>query len=208
MKTKSEHRHIPCGFSCAQNGHEYMDGQMSKNDARLNGNSRLVNSADEWIEKLQLHEHPEGGYYRETFAGADILTIEGLPKRYTGSRKTYTLIYYLLKSGQSSHLHRLKSDEIFTFYTGSPLILHSINESGHYRREKLGLDNGGDISFQRLMKAGVWFGATVSEEDSFSLVGCFVAPGFEFQDFQLGSRSELLALFPRHRSVIEMLTVL
>jgi uncharacterized protein len=180
---------------------------MKKENIAQAINSRSIDDADYWIEKLQLQAHPEGGYFRETFAGADILKIEGLPSRYTGPRKTYTLIYYLLKSGQVSNLHRLKSDEIFTFYAGSPLILHQIDESGHYRQEKLGLDYSEDISFQRLIKAGVWFGATVSEKDSFSLVGCFVAPGFEFDDFEMGNRASLLALYPRHAKVIEELTL-
>lgn len=169
--------------------------------------SHSLKDADDWIEKLQLQAHPEGGYFRETFAGADILKIEGLPEKYSGPRRTYTLIYYLLKSGQVSRLHRLKSDEIFAFYAGSPLILHQIDEAGLYWQEKLGPDENDDISFQRVIKAGVWFGAAVSREASFSLVGCFVAPGFDFDDFELGDRAGLLALYPRHKTVIERLTV-
>jgi predicted cupin superfamily sugar epimerase len=167
----------------------------------------MKTTAEYWIEKLHLQPHPEGGYYRETFVGSDMIKAEGLPIKYGGPRKTYTVIYYLLQNDQISHFHRLKSDEIFVFYDGCPLILHLIDESGCYRQEGLGHDENGEISFHRVIKAGTWFGAAVSDAAGFSLVGCMVAPGFEFDDFELGKRQELLTRYPQHEEIIKKLTV-
>ncbi len=162
--------------------------------------------ADYWIEKLSLSPHPEGGYFNETFMATDVIPTDNLSRNYEGPRKAYTSIYFLLKSGQISHLHRLKSDELWNYHSGSPVTVHVIDLKGNYYAKKLGPDPDNQESFQVLIEAGVWFGAEVDDEDSYSLVGCFVSPGFEFIDFELAEREELIEKYPEHTSIIEKLT--
>jgi predicted cupin superfamily sugar epimerase len=164
-------------------------------------------TADYLIRKLDLTPHPEGGYFRETFAAADIIETDHLERDFNGSRKAYTSIYFLLKSDQVSHLHRLKSDELWNYHSGSPLTIHIIDKEGGYTQKKVGLHPDRDESFQQVVKAGCWFGATVDDEDSYALVGCVVSPGFEFEDFELGGREELIRRYPQHRSIIQKLTL-
>jgi predicted cupin superfamily sugar epimerase len=172
----------------------------------MNKNVAATKSAEYWIKNLALTPHPEGGYYNETFAASEKISIENLPGKYSGPRKIYTMIYFLLESHQVSHLHRLKSDEIWSFYTGSPLTIHVIEPDGNYIQKKMGPDFEKNESFQHLVRAGCWFGATVNEEASYTLVGCFVAPGFDYDDFELAKQEELSAKYPAHRSIIERLT--
>ena len=164
------------------------------------------NDADYWIEKLYLSPHPEGGYFNETFVASDIINTDNLPRDYEGPRKAYTSIYFLLRSGQISRLHRLKSDELWNYHSGSPVTIYIIDPDGNYREKKLGPDPENFESFQVIVEAGCWFGATVDERDSYSLVGCFVSPGFEFIDFELAERVELIKKYPEHSSIIQKLT--
>ncbi len=149
--------------------------------------------AEELIQYLDLHPHPEGGYYRETYRAA--ARIAELDRSYA------TAIYFLLKSDQVSAFHRIKSDEIWHFYRGSSLTIHVINDAGEYQPLNLGPG-----AFQRVVSAGSWFGATVDEPDSFALVGCTVAPGFDFADFEPGDQETLLKQFPQHAELIKRLT--
>ena len=163
--------------------------------------------ADYWIEKLELTPHPEGGYYRQTFASKDVIPTDTLHRFQGKHRKACTLIYYLLKSGQVSKFHRLKSDEIWNFYIGSALIIHVITPDGIYCQKKLGPDFDNHESFQHVVNHGAWFGAGVVAENSFALVGCFVSPGFDFEDFEMGEKSRLLKEFPQHKNAINQLMV-
>jgi hypothetical protein len=166
----------------------------------------LVRDADYWIERLGLAEHPEGGYFRRTYRSNEEISLDGLPSRFSGPRAFSTSIYFLLKGGQFSALHRIKSDELWHFYAGSSLTIHAIDQVGGLTRMKLGSDLENGEAFQRLVAARCWFGATVDDPASYSLVGCTVAPGFDFQDFELGNRKALTDQYPQHRSVIERLT--
>jgi len=159
-----------------------------------------------WIRTLRLSPHAEGGYFRELFAASDSFQTVQLPGRYTGPRKAYTSIYFLLKSGEVSRLHRLKSDELWNFYSGSPISLHVLDPEDGYRLQKLGPDPEENQAFQRLVGAGCWFGATVDRPESYSLAGCFVSPGFDYADFELGQRKALLKDYPDLRPVINRLT--
>lgn len=171
----------------------------------MTGVTRAVR-ADEWIRALGLVPHPEGGFYRETYRAKEILAASGLPKRYSGRRPLSTAIYFLLRSGEVSKLHRLKSDEVWHFYDGSPLRLHILKPDGGYSAPVLGRRTGRRAEFQLVVPRGAWFGAEVVGRGSFSLIGCTIAPGFEFADFKLGRRADLIKRFPRRRRLIERLT--
>ncbi len=159
-----------------------------------------------WVRALALRPHPEGGYYRETYRAAEEIPASGLPARFGGARACSTAIYFLLKSGQVSHLHRIKSDELWHYYAGSPLTLHVWFAGGRYRTLRLGCRVNEGQQPQILVPAGAWFGATVDRTRSYSLVGCTVAPGFDFADFEFAERSALLKRFPRQRRLVERLT--
>ena len=165
-----------------------------------------MNTSREIIKKLNLQPHPEGGYFSEIYRSNEIIDEHSLPERYEGNRTFSTSIYFLLGGGQKSHLHKLKSDETWHFYIGSPILIHTIDEDGAYKIYRLGnkLDEG--ESLQITIPRGVWFGAEVVDKSLFSLIGCTVAPGFEFTDFELGEREDLLLKFPAHAKIIELLT--
>lgn len=162
-------------------------------------------TAEKLIKQLELEKHPEGGWYRETYRSAEVVRGNGLPARFAGDRSFCTAIYFLLQSGQISALHRIKSDEMWHFYAGEPLTVHVITSSGDYYPLKLGYNISGGEVFQGVVQTGCWFGAEVSG-DSYSLVGCTVAPGFDFADFEMGSREQLLKEFPEQAEIIQRLT--
>ena len=161
--------------------------------------------ADYWINKLGLEKHPEGGYFKEVYRSRELIPQNALPDRYGGPRSFGTSIYFLLRGQEVSKLHRIKSDELWHYYTGSSLTVHvlDLDPQGVYTTERLGGEPEKGEVFQTKIDAGCWFGASVDDSESFSLVGCTVSPGFDFDDFELGDREELLRLYPVHTSVIE-----
>jgi predicted cupin superfamily sugar epimerase len=160
----------------------------------------------QWIERLHLHRHPEGGYFRETYRSPEILAKESLPKRFTGDRHFATAIYFLLIGNDFSALHRIKQDEVWHFYEGSPLTIHVIDAGGNYSAIKIGRNiQEGEVP-QAVVKAGCYFGALVHDPRLYALVGCTVAPGFDFADFEIPSRKQLLEIYPQHKAIIDMLT--
>jgi predicted cupin superfamily sugar epimerase len=164
-------------------------------------------SADQWIEHLELSAHPEGGYFRETYRAHEVIPQGALPARFAGDRAYGTSIYFLLKSGEISALHRIASDEIWHFYAGTALIISVIDATGVHTDLRLGANPESGESFQHVVPAGCWFGAHVDAQDSFALVGCTVAPGFDFNEFAMGKREKLLEMYPQHGKVIEQLTI-
>jgi hypothetical protein len=166
----------------------------------------MQHSAHFWINSLKLKRHPEGGYFRETYRAAESIPATALPNRFQGSRQFSTAIYYLLQSEDFSALHRLTSDEIWHYYGGSPLDIHIIDPSGCYSKPRLGNDPTKDQSFQVVVEAGCWFGATVAIPGSYTLAGCSVAPGFDFADFELAHSRPLITRYPEHKNLIERLT--
>lgn len=155
------------------------------------------------IEKFDLKKHPEGGYFAETYRSAERCNPAGAKG---ASRSTCTAIYYLLPAGTQSDLHRLKSDELWHFYLGGPLNMHFFYQDGSYEMATLGTDIENDESPQIFVPGGTWFGARPAEGVEFTLVGCTVSPGFEFDDFELGDRATLLEMFPDHASLVRELT--
>ncbi|MFC1452229.1 cupin domain-containing protein [Verrucomicrobiota bacterium] len=163
-------------------------------------------SAEKWIKALDLKRHPEGGYFAETYRSAARVPGSALAAPLRGDRSLTTAIYFLLESGDVSALHRLRSDEVWHFYAGSSLRLYLIDPDGEGREVRLGrCDDQGEAP-QAVVPAGTWFGARVSQPGSYALCGCTVSPGFEFEDFELGRREELLRRFPGHREWILSLT--
>jgi predicted cupin superfamily sugar epimerase len=156
-----------------------------------------------WIEKLRLEPHPEGGFFRQTYRSE--LSIDRLPG-FIGPRAASTAIYFLLEGQNFSVFHRLRSDEMWHFYAGSPLTVHVIDRGGEYSSILLGRDSDAGQAFQAVVFAGCWFASHVADWKSWALVGCTVAPGFEFADFEMAKREELVADYPQHREVIQKLT--
>jgi len=165
-----------------------------------------MQTAKYWIEKLGLQKHPEGGYFKEVYRSEEIIPAQSLHKRYSGERNHATSIYFLLTSNEFSAFHRIKSDETWHFYTGSPVTVHMINENGKYSAVKLGANSENGEVFQFTIPHGVWFATSVDEADSFALVGCTVAPSFHYDDFELGKRAELVKLLPENEGVIRKFT--
>jgi predicted cupin superfamily sugar epimerase len=163
-----------------------------------------MTTAAEWIERLGLVPHPEGGHYREAYRSAEVVPAAALPPRFGGDRAFCTAIYFLLQGQDFSALHRIKQDEVWHFYDGAALTVHVLDDAGEYSTIHLGRDAGEEPL--GVVPAGRLFGATVRDGRSWSLVGCTVAPGFDFADFELPGRAELCRLYPQHRTVIERLT--
>jgi predicted cupin superfamily sugar epimerase len=162
-------------------------------------------TAEELIEQLKLLKHPEGGWYRETYRSEQVLSAAALSGRFSGDRSACTAIYYLLQSGDISALHRIKSDELWHFYAGDSLTVHVITPQDEYYPLHLGLNLSAGETFQCVVPAGCWFGAELPGE-GYSLVGCTVAPGFDFADFEMGNRTELMGQFPEQTEIIQRLT--
>jgi len=157
-----------------------------------------------WVEKLQLTAHPEGGYYREMYRSGEILDPICLGSDFTGKRHLSTAIYYLLNKGDFSAFHRIKSDEIWHFYAGNGLQLHVIQPDGRYDTQIVGSKPFSVEEPFFVVPKACWFAAKPLGE--FALVGCTVAPGFAFEDFELAEKQALIKLYPQHKIIIEAFT--
>lgn len=157
------------------------------------------------IETYQLQPHPEGGYYTRTYCSKEQIAADHLPQRFTGDRFISTAIYFLLEGNQFSAFHRIKSDELWHFYAGSGLHIYVIHSAGRGELLKLGSDIENGYSFQQVVKAGCWFASKPVDENGFAFAGCTVAPGFDFEDFEMGKREVLLNLFPKYAHWIQQL---
>ncbi len=155
-----------------------------------------------YIERLGLQLHPEGGYFKEIYRSGEIILPEGLPRRFQKQRSVSTSIYFLLDGNQISRFHRLKSDELWHFYDGSGISIYIISDTGDLSNVILGKEIGRGEVFQAAIPAGCWFAAELIDKNSFALVGCTVAPGFDFEDFDLGDRDVLLKDFPMLEKII------
>jgi len=158
------------------------------------------------IRKLGLKPHPEGGFFRETYRSKSVLPCSQSPSGKLKRRSVATCIYFLLTQGTFSAFHRLRSDEIWHFYEGTPLYLYTLNSRSGYRRITMGTGAGRLISPQAEIPAGTWFGAELAPRGDYALLGCTVAPGFDYEDFELASGASLAKKFPLHTSLIRRLT--
>jgi predicted cupin superfamily sugar epimerase len=159
----------------------------------------MSSNFDELVRALSLAPHPEGGFFRQTFRSPLTVPAHG------GTRAASTAIYYLLPAGELSALHRVRSDEIWHWYAGSPLTFHRLDDDGGHRVTLLGGDVARGQEPQVIVPADTWQAAQASP-DGWSLCGCTVAPGFDFADWELPSRSEAQARFPQRTELIARLT--
>ncbi len=165
-------------------------------------------NAEHYIKSLGLEPHPEGGYYKEVYRASGSIEQNALPACFSGSRNYATSIYFLLKSGQYSAFHKIKQDEGWHFYAGTSLTLHLISPNGDYSHVVIGQNIDKGERFQYYVPAGYYFAAEINADDSFALVGCTVSPGFDFVDFDMPSKTRLLALFPHLGTIIARLALM
>lgn len=159
------------------------------------------------IEKLHLKPlEREGGYYKETYKSEKILKGKCLDARYSGSRNIASAIYYLLTPDTKSAIHRLKTDEIFHFYAGDPVLMLLIHPDKRVERKILGnrIDRG--ESPQIIVPANAWQGSLLMDGGKFALMGTTMAPGFDFDDYEDGKRQELINNYPEEKELIKRLT--
>jgi len=162
-------------------------------------------TAEQYIQHLNLQPHPEGGFYKQNYTSSEFIPSTALPQRFRGKRPFSTAIYYLLQRGDFSTFHKIKSDECWHFYGGSTLHIHMIEKKGNYIFIKLGNRITDNELIQCIVPSGTWFAVEPAPNTDFALTGCTVAPGFDFEDFQIGDKATLLQLFPMHSIIIERL---
>ena len=165
-------------------------------------------TAEEIIAWLKLKPHPkEGGFFSETYRAGETIPANVLPSRYSGSRAFGTCIYYLLTPATFSAMHRLQSDEVFHFYLGDPVEMLQLWPDGTGKTVVLGPDLRAGMQPQVIVPRGVWQGSRLIAGGRFALLGCTVAPGFDFADYEHGRRSDLIGSHPQFREKIMALTV-
>jgi predicted cupin superfamily sugar epimerase len=157
-----------------------------------------------YTKHLQLLPHPEGGYYAETYRSEGIIPVTAL-NNFTGNRHYSTAIYYLLEQGDFSAFHRIKSDECWHYYAGDTLLIHVLHKDANYDCVQLGaaIDKGETLQF--VVPGNTWFASECAANSRFVLSGCTVAPGFDFADFEMADKQQLVKEFPSHYEVISRL---
>jgi uncharacterized protein len=155
-----------------------------------------MDDAAKIIADLGLIPHPEGGWYAETYRSTLTVHARGTP------RSALTNVYFLLDGTMFSAYHRLDADETWHFYLGNDLRVSIIGPDGVLEEHLLGPDG----PWQTTVVAGSFFAASLANQTGYALVGCSVAPGFEFAGFELAKRDALIARFPHHEDSIRRLT--
>ncbi|WP_338845200.1 cupin domain-containing protein [Massilia sp. W12] len=159
-----------------------------------------------YIETLQMQRHIEGGAYKEHYRAALTLPHSSLSAAHQGARNASTAIYFLLEHGEFSGFHKLASDEVLHFYDGAPMHVYEIDAAAQMHHHVLGRDLAAGQRFSLVIPGGHWFALRCETAQSFALIGCTVAPGFDFADFQMDDRASLLAQFPQHAQLITEMT--
>jgi len=148
---------------------------------------KTVLDADIIVSLLKLVPHPEGGVFRETYRAASAITG-------TNGRSVCTAIYYMLREGEQSEWHRVAQDEIYHFYAGHALELLLISPEGEFKRRVLGSNLQAGEEPQIVIPAYYW--QCSRSTGAFTLMGCTVAPGFLYEDFELSSSEAIKRRYP------------
>ena len=159
----------------------------------------IENKAGYWLAKLGLKPHPEGGHYKEVYRSDNEVSVA----KSSSKKSAVTSIYYLLEKSDFSSFHRISSDEIWYFHRGEAVIIHTLESD--MKLTSVELSDGQSGVFSHVVKAGKWFSAELKEKKGFALVSCAVAPGFEFEGFELAEKKELRSEFPNHVEIIDRL---
>ena len=155
-----------------------------------------MKNAEYYIKNLEMLPHVEGGYFKESFLSEE---------KVRENKNLWSSIYFLLRTGEVSNFHRLKSDELWYYHDGEALTIYMISPEGELITKQLGINiEKGEVP-QALVPKGYILGSAMNN-DGFSLVGCMVAPAFEYEDFELFEREYLLNLYPKHKDIIIKLT--
>ena len=157
---------------------------------------RKMKSAEYYINNLNMEKHIEGGYFKESFVSQDEVNKD---------KKLWSSIYFLLETGEVSNFHRLKSDELWYYHDGEALTIYMITPEGELITKKLGKNIEKGEAPQVLVEKGCIFGSAMNN-DGYALVGCMVAPAFQYDEFELFKRDDLLELYPNHKDIIIKLT--
>ncbi|MCK8607046.1 cupin domain-containing protein [Apilactobacillus ozensis] len=162
-----------------------------------------MTSKQDYITKLKLETHPEGGWFKETYHSDDkYYAAESNCERYR-----YTSILFLLDGNNPSHFHRLNHDELWFYHDGKNIVVHCIYPNGEYKAIKLGNDIGNDEVPQFMVPKGTIFASSVDKKADFALVSCVVAPGFDYSDFELMHKADLLKCYPNLNNIINRLAL-
>lgn len=160
-------------------------------------------------EKLKRHyhlqPHPEGGWYAQTYKSSEWIPAEALPERFNGDRSFSSAIYFLLEQNEYSAFHRIKSDECWHFYSGDPLEIFTLLPGGRIDKVILGNDFIKGHVFQYIVPANCWFASRPAAASKYCFVGCTVAPGFDFADFEMANAEKLVNEFPEYDELIREL---
>lgn len=162
-------------------------------------------TADYFIKELNMIAHREGGFYKESFKSEETLADRISNDEKKESKKLWSSIYFLLRDGEVSNFHRLKSDEMWYYHSGSPLTIYMITPDGNLITEQLGLNIEKGEKPQVLVPKDYIFGSAMNNE-GYALVGCMVSPASDFKEFELFERDYLLEKYPYYKEVILKLT--
>ncbi len=166
----------------------------------------MTSKIEKYIQQLSLLPHPEGGFFMENFRSPGTIPASLMQDGLEGERNFSTSIYYLLGPGEYSKFHKIRQEEVWHYYDGSCALQIYILEKGDLRIEKLGRNQDEEENFQVVVPANCWFAAVPEDKEGFILTGCTVAPGFDFNDFEIGDSVDLLSKYPQHALVINKLT--
>ncbi len=143
---------------------------------------------EQYIKKLGLEPHPEGGFYRQVFGNDE------------NGKKDISTIYYLLTDNDISAFHRLHDvTEIWYYHAGEKLNIYIIDNEGVLTTHTLSAND----EMQIVIQPEQWFAAEIADGKGFSIVGCAVAPAFTFENFELAEKDKLIKEFPQHKALIE-----
>lgn len=158
-----------------------------------------------FIEKLELLTHPEGGFYKEVYRDNELIKREALAIGFQGDRNASTAIYYLLEKGNFSCFHRIKSDEVWHHYDGGTTLIYYF-QHGRLHTLKLGKNIEKGEFPVCIVPKNTWFAAELAPETEFALMGCTVAPGFDFADFEKASLEDLSDYLTLYKDIVSRLT--